>query len=167
MKIFLVGFMGAGKTSVAKSLARELSLQAVDLDDVVVEKCNHGSIAELIYAEGESVFRDYESAALRDSIELNEGIISCGGGVVGRENNRLALQESNCTVIYLTASFSEIETRLSGDKSRPLFKEREKAMKLFEDRKEYYEAVATLRVDTAGKSVAEVVAEIVSEMVQR
>ena len=114
----LVGFMGAGKSSVGPLLARELGLDFVELDEEVAARAG-ASIAEIFEREGEGGFRERESEALREALEAGGRVISCGGGIVTREEN-VRLLRSACRVYLLEVSPATAVRRLRGGSARPL-----------------------------------------------
>ncbi|WP_197463749.1 shikimate kinase [Desulfuromonas sp. DDH964] len=136
----LIGFMGAGKTTVGAVLAEALGYRLVDLDQLIVLRCGK-SIPEIFSEEGEAVFRDYESAALC-SLRSTEGtVLATGGGVVGRQENWETLRGIG-PVVYLRLPWEIICQRLSGDTQRPLADQRdggERLRRLWTERAPLYE----------------------------
>ena len=117
--LILIGFMGAGKTTVGKLLAREKGLQFVDTDDRIVAEQKQ-SIPDIFSKYGESFFRDLETDLLRRMKEdTRHSVISVGGGMPVREENRKLLRALGC-VIYLTAEKETILGRVKSDGSRPM-----------------------------------------------
>lgn len=162
MKFILIGFMGAGKTSIGKALANKLKLKMIEMDDLILKKSGRKSIEELFSKDGERQFREWEIEVAKDLQDRNNLIISTGGGVV---MNRIILDylRSNGKTIFLKTSFFEIEKRLKNDSSRPLFKDKNKARKLFSFRQSLYKEYADLIVFTDGKSVKKITYEIISK----
>lgn len=163
--IFLVGFMGAGKTSVGKLLAKRLHRRFVDLDDLVVAREGR-SIARIFDEAGESGFRSRESAALQQLLtELKssgEAVVALGGGALSQPENRAAAQRSGFPKIFLDAPVEELFQRCaSQDLARPLRKDLISFRELYLSRLPYYSAAA-MRVDTGNKSVAQVCSEVYS-----
>ena len=130
MKISLIGFMGSGKTSVAKVLARKLNLKNIEMDDLVLKKSKRQSIPEIFSKDGEAHFREIEIEVARDLRTEKDKIISTGGGVIMNKITIDYLKE-NGKIIFLKTSFKTILDRLINDVSRPLFKDKSKARKLF------------------------------------
>jgi shikimate kinase len=153
--IVLVGPMGVGKTTVGKKLARELNTSFMDTDKVIVSK--HGSI-DLLFAElGEPGFRAIESEVLATCLS-GLGVVATGGGVVTVPENRELLKSHS--VIYLSTNGKHIAARVSR-RSRPLLASGEKTWEsIYEQRKPHYSEVASSEVDTSGKSLADIVAEV-------
>jgi shikimate kinase len=153
--IYLVGFRGAGKTSVARILAEKLSREWIDAD-AEAEKCAGCTIAELFQREGEQTFRDLEVDVLRRLVRTKDAVISTGGGAVLRQENRKLLKETGF-VAWLKASPETIERRLEKDPTsaamRPTLTGRplgEEIRCLLEERDPYYREVADVEIDTEG-----------------
>ena len=161
MKIILIGFMGTGKTIVAHELGKKLGLKVIEMDDLIVKKSKK-SIAQIFKDEGENRFREWEIKTAKNLGKIDDCVISTGGGVVINKINIDYLKE-NGKVIFLKTSFSEIEKRLKNDNTRPLFKDKKVAKKLFDFRQELYEEYAQLIVKTDGKSVKKVIYEIIRQ----
>ncbi len=118
-RIFLVGYMGAGKTTIGKLLAKQMGLSFVDLD-YYIENRYHKSISELFKEKGEEAFRDIEQKLLREVCEFEEVVISTGGGVPCFYDNMNYMNEKGYTV-YLKASPQELADRIEPNKqSRPV-----------------------------------------------
>jgi shikimate kinase len=157
----MVGFMGAGKTSVGKLLAQRLGRDFYDLDEVI-EKREQASIAALFASAGESGFRAIESITLRELIERLERpcVIALGGGAFVQRANREVLQNTGGTTVLLEASLAELERRCNdGGCARPLAQDAEKFRQLFASRQHAY-ALADFHVRTDGKSIEQVAEEI-------
>ena len=140
MKLIITGFMGCGKTLVARELARRLNLEMVDLDESII-KHEGRSPAQLIVEDGEAAFRSIESEVLRGLLETEgEGVIALGGGAWIQERNRNLIHEYGCLSIWLDAPFEVCWARIetSGD-DRPLGKTREQAQALFDRRRPIYQ----------------------------
>lgn len=153
--VVLVGPMGVGKTTVGKKLARELEVNFVDTDKEIVTK--HGSIDLLFEELGESGFRTIESEVLASCLS-GDGVLATGGGVVTVSANRDLL--ANHSVIYLSTDGKHIPARVSR-RTRPLLASGDLTWEsIYETRKPLYESVSSAEVDTSGKSLAEIVAEV-------
>jgi shikimate kinase len=161
--IYLIGFMGAGKTSVAKKLAGRLSVENYDTDREI-EQVTGKSIKDIFTAEGEAKFREVEAGILK-KMPVEEAVIATGGGVILAEGNRFHMKQ-NGTVIFLSASMDEILNRLSGDDSRPLLKDKKQqtAEELYSKRLPLYREAAHFEIDTNSKSISEIVDEIVERL---
>lgn len=139
--IYLVGFMGCGKSSVGKLLSKRLEVPPYDVD-TTVEKQRGQTIKEIFRDEGEEAFRNYESLAIRQ-LPLEHAVVMTGGGAVVREENLLYMK-SKGTVVYLKTSFPVLWDRLMKEeekKKRPLLltNSREDILELFDKRSKLYE----------------------------
>lgn len=161
--IYLIGFMGAGKTSVAKELADILSLKNYDTDREI-EQAASKSIKDIFAEEGEAGFRETEGQILK-KMPVEDAVIATGGGVILAEQNRFHMRQ-NGTVIFLQASIEEILKRLSGDDSRPLLKGKngQAAEELYHKRLPLYTEAAHYVIDTDAKSISEIVDEIMERL---
>ena len=162
MNIFIVGPMGSGKSTVGKIISDELFLSFLDTDEEI-EARTGASIDWIFDLEGEDGFRKRESSILQDLAEKNSIVLSTGGGIILKEENREILS-SRGTVFYLATPISVQLERTAKDKDRPLLKNgdpKEILTKLHKDRKNLYESVADHIVDTENKSSQEVASEII------
>ena len=159
-RIALIGFMGSGKSTVGRLLARRLGYRFVDVDALIEEREGR-SIREIFAAEGEEAFRRLESRALRELAAAQAIVAAAGGGAPIRPENRLFFTESART-FYLEVSFDEFLERTGADPARPLLERgTEELRKLYENRRPIYESLGR-PVSTAGRSPAAVVEEILS-----
>ncbi len=161
--VFLLGFMGAGKTSVGQALARQLGWRFVDLDQRI-EMREGRSIAEIFAGSGEAAFRQIETAALRELlVELDDSpaaVVALGGGVPLQQENAALLASCGAPQVFLDASFEIVRERCgNAATARPLFREEERARLLYESRRPHY-LKAQFRVDTGSCSVEQAAAEI-------
>lgn len=156
--IFLIGFMGSGKTTIGKRLAKRLSYSYVDTDHIV-ERNQDCAISHIFAHEGEALFRNYETNALKQSIDAQ--IISTGGGIVERAENRQFMNESGI-VIYLQATFNNISTRLQDDPTRPLWNNQDTDSKkdLFNRRLSLYEKCADHIINTDNRTIEQITEKI-------
>ncbi|MCR4922502.1 MAG: shikimate dehydrogenase [Lachnospiraceae bacterium] len=158
--LVLIGFMGSGKSSVGKKLAELLGYDFMDADSII-EK-NEGKSINLIFKEkGEEYFRDREEKLLKELSEKNKGnniLLSAGGGMILRENNRKYLKNIGL-VIYLKASADTIKKRLQADTARPLLAEdkSERIDRLLAERSSIYEDACDIVIDTDKISINDVV----------
>jgi shikimate kinase len=152
--IYLVGMMGAGKTTVGRTLARRLKLRFVDSDHEIEARC--GVKIPLIFEiEGEAGFRAREAQTLAELTRLEGIVLATGGGVVLAEQNRRLLAERG-TVVYLRATPEHLYERVRQDKNRPLLATGdplERLRELYRERDPLYQAVADLVVDTGRQGV--------------
>ena len=161
--VFLVGFMGSGKTSIGQKLADRLGWDFLDLDSRI-ELREHRTIAEIFRNHGEPGFRLVETAAL---CELTEGlkrnsIVALGGGTFVQETNRSLIRR--WPAVFLEAPVDELWRRSSEEKEiRPLRQDRKQFAGLYEERLPFYREAA-LTIETHGKGLAAICAEIESEL---
>lgn len=139
--IFLVGFMGSGKSTVGRALAEELGWGFADLDEDI-EKREGTSIVQIFDTRGEAEFRRAETAALRERVRLVEGgrpwVVALGGGAFLSEEN-FHMVSNNGVSVWLDCTFSTVERRLAGHAHRPLARDPEKLRELFALRRAGYE----------------------------
>jgi len=159
--VVLVGPMGAGKTRVGKRVARLLDAGFTDTDKVVVAE--HGPIAAIFAEHGEPRFRELERAAVSAALTTSD-VVSLGGGAVLDADTREDLAAQR--VVFLTVSARAVESRL-GDGKRPLLRNGiSDWQRIFDERRDLYDAVADLEIDTSHRgydSIAEEVAAWLKE----
>ncbi len=161
--VALIGFMGAGKTTVGRALARSLRWNFLDLDDVI-EQRERKTVAEIFTSSGEPAFRRMESAALaallQDRRAGSDLILALGGGAFVQKQNRDELNSAGAITILLEAPVEELRRRCQGEhKVRPLAQQDARVNELFAARRADY-ALARFTVQTLDKSVEQVTAEI-------
>lgn len=160
--IVLTGFMGAGKSTVAASLARQLNCPVIDLDELI-EQREKRSVASILREDGEAQFRQTETAVLRQVLaEKTAGVIALGGGTWAIERNRALIREHGGLSVWLDASFTLCWQRITRVKhDRPLARTRAQTRQLYDERRPLYE-LAALRIDVSvERSAAKVAAEII------
>lgn len=165
--IVLEGFMGSGKSTVSELLSEELMLELIDTDEVI-EDTEGRTINEIFETEGEASFREMETDLLEaiDSDHWREFVISLGGGMPVKEENRELLRKIG-KVVYLRAKPETIFERVKDDDKRPLLKTEDplaKIEELLEKRAAFYEDVADMIIDTDGKSPLEITKEIIDKL---
>jgi len=164
-RIFLVGPMGAGKTTLGRSLARALNISFVDSDQEIEHRTG-ADIPWIFDIEGEEGFRLRETEAI-DSLTQYEGIVlATGGGAVVKEENREFLRTRG-VVVYLFASLEHLFQRTAKDRNRPLLQTEDpkaKLKSLMEVRDPLYRDVADIVVDTGGQSLRQTVESILKEL---
>ena len=143
-KVYLVGFMTAGKTTVARALGRRLSWETLDLDEEI-ERAEHRTVADIFAAHGEPHFRRLERAALARVLPRRHVVVATGGGTFADPVNRAVIQADGCS-IWLDISFNEIVSRLPSDGRRPLAANRSQMEALYLARREAYQH-AHVRID--------------------
>lgn len=156
--VFFVGFMGAGKTSVARKLARICGIAAVDMD-TYLERRENRRVKDIFAEGGEAAFRAIETDVLRELAGKDPLLVSCGGGVVVTPENREILR-SGGFVVYLQVTADEAKGRISDLSTRPLFTDLDAARRRNAERLPLYEEVADLTVNTAGRGVAAIAYEV-------
>lgn len=162
--IILIGFMGSGKTTFGKWISEKHGMKFIDTDEYIENK--QGRLIKDIFREsGEEVFRDMETAAVRELIDnTTNTVVSVGGGLPLREINRKLLRQLGC-VVFLDTSVDELVRRLDKDTSRPLLAGgdvRQKIESLMQARMEYYKEAADLIVTTTNNSFTDMYNTIVS-----
>ncbi|WP_272873597.1 shikimate kinase AroK [Aliamphritea spongicola] len=168
MNIFLVGPMGAGKSTIGRLLSQELKLDFVDSDRVIEERAG-ADIPWIFDVEGEEGFRQREANVIDQLTGQDDQVLATGGGVVLREENRACLQGRG-TVVYLTTSIEQQLERTSRDKNRPLLQHpdpEEVLTKLMTQRHPLYTQVADFSVITDRRNPRSVVTEIVELLQQQ
>lgn len=159
--VFLIGFMGAGKSSVARRFARTCGVSALDVD-TYIERSQGKSVSEIFAEGGERLFREIEAATMEDlSNKPDPFVYSCGGGVVTTPQNIDVMRERG-VVIHLSVDADEAAARISDKSSRPLFNDIDAARGLCGQRKPIYEQAAHFTIDTKGKNVSEIVRELIA-----
>ena len=158
--VFFVGFMGAGKTSVARKLARSAGVASIDMDTYIERRCDK-KVRQIFAESGEAGFRAIETDVLLELACGEPQLISCGGGVVLAPANRTILREYGF-VVYLKVTAAEAASRISDLSTRPLFGDLEQAQRIIDDRLPLYEEVADLIIDTAGRGTGAVAREVFS-----
>ena len=153
----LLGFMGAGKSTIARNLAPDF----VDMDTLIEERLGM-SIARFFEEKGEAAFRQVEEEVLADLLKTDK-VISTGGGIVISPRNRDLLKQ-NPENIYLKADFETLYQRISADKDnqRPLFLNngKEDLAEIFKERQAWYEEVASRVLDVTKLSPEEIIEEL-------
>ncbi len=160
MRLFLTGFMGAGKTSIGRIVAARLGWAFVDLDEEV-ERRAAMSVRGIFDTLGEGEFRRLEAEALRQAVAGDEVVVATGGGTITFEANARLLRASGVTV-WLNPSFSTLAGRIGaagrmGKEDRPLFRDAAQALALYRERLPAYRA-ADFTVDVAPEEAPEEVA---------
>lgn len=174
--IVLVGFMGCGKSSVARALAKQLDTEAADLDSLIEDRAGT-TIAQIFASRGEDEFRRIETEVLCEALQDKSiRIIATGGGIVGQEANRALLKEAaahGALVVYLCAQADILATRIrrqpgrrpliDGDRVLDMDETRARVQQILEIREPLYREVANLIIDS-GESSPYKIAQQISEV---
>jgi len=160
--IALIGFMGAGKTTVASLLAKELDANLVETDSKIMKMAGLSSVNEIFDTKGEAYFRKLEKQVIMDSVKEVNAVISCGGGVVS-DIESMEILKKNAIVVFLNTSFNVIKNRLQHTDIRPLFRQEEKAMLLYAERLPLYQRFADEIIDTDKNIPEEIVQMIINK----
>jgi shikimate kinase len=167
-QIIIVGFMGTGKTTVARELAQRLGCPAVDLDDLITNN-EWRSPKEIIEQDGENRFREIETRMLREALlEKTARIVAVGGGAWTIAQNRKLIADKGAFTVWLDAPFELCWKRIeAGGEARPLARSRELAQKLYRERRGIYE-LAEARITVAeSDNVEEIATRVIREIRER
>ncbi|RFC35058.1 MAG: shikimate kinase [Candidatus Nitrotoga sp. SPKER] len=163
--IFLVGMMGAGKTTVGKLLAQQLGKNFVDSDEEIQQRTGV-TIPHIFDVEGEAGFRQREASVIQDLVLLDNIVLATGGGTVLNENSRVALC-CNGIVVYLKSTIHDLWQRTRHDRNRPLLQTADPHTKLknmYEQRDPLYTQVANLVMPTGKQSAQNLVLHLQQEL---
>jgi shikimate kinase len=157
-RIYLIGFMGAGKTTVGRRLAKKLRWKFIDLDEEI-ERREGRSIAAIFRESGEPHFRELERLCLKDVSSYPEAVIALGGGTFMDPGNRDLAGTTGLTV-WLKVSFAKLAARVRIDGTRPKFADKDQAERLYQTREPFY-ALAKVHVPTDDGTPETTVNEII------
>ena len=163
--IVLIGFMGAGKTSISEYLKTLFAMDVIEMDQIIAER-EGMSIPDIFEVHGEQYFRDLETNLLIEMQSRKNVVISCGGGTPLRECNVVEMKK-NGRVVLLTASPETIFDRVKDSHDRPVIENNKNVpfiADLMEKRRAKYEAAADIVINTDGKSIIEVCEELVQKL---
>lgn len=161
MNIFLIGFMGTGKSTISTVLGKELSTEVIEMDELIVKRQGM-PISQIFETRGEEYFRELETGLLVELQQRDGVIVSCGGGTPMRECNVAEMKKSGI-IVLLTARPETIFERVRYSHNRPLIEHNktvEYIAELLEKRREKYEAAADVTIATDGKDTHEICREI-------
>ena len=150
--IVLIGFMGCGKSSIGRRLAKRINYGFLDSDDLIIARAQGTSISELFAEEGEERFRDRETAELRELVDAKNIVLATGGGAILREENRALLHRIG-SIVWLHADPETLFERASRNRKRPLLNvenPRSAFNALLESRVPIYESIANIQIDATG-----------------
>ena len=165
--IILIGFMGAGKTTISNTLKHIFAMDVIEMDQIIAER-EGMSISEIFETYGEQYFRDAETNLLIELQNRKNVVISCGGGTPLREVN-VAEMKKNGKVILLTAEPETIFDRVKDSHDRPVIENNKNIpfiTELMEQRRPKYEAAADIIVHTDGKNEYEICEEIIARALE-
>lgn len=165
--IVLIGMRGSGKSTIAQILAKELSFQRLELDDLLVLKAK-ASIPDIVKAHGWDYFRDLESEIVTEVSKSHNAVISTGGGVVLRSVNMEALKKRG-TIVYLEASVNTLLRRIGDDANRPSLTNNvttraEEIVLILNERQPLYQQWADIVINTDTLSAEETVNQILTSI---
>ncbi len=163
--IVLIGFMGAGKSTISEFLSTVFAMDVVEMDRVISER-EGMSISDIFEVYGEEYFRNAETNLLKEMQSKKNLVISCGGGVPMREENVVEMKK-NGKVVLLTATPATILDRVKDSHDRPLLennKSEEYIQELMNKRREKYVAASDIIIETDNKSELEICEELVTEL---
>lgn len=161
--IYLIGFMGTGKSTVSKALHSVLSWNEIDMDARIEEE-QQMKIFDIFAAHGEAFFRDLETACFGEIAKEEAGIISCGGGAVLRREN-VELMKQSGSIVLLTATPETVYSRVKHSTNRPILNGNMNVAyisQLMEKRREAYESACDITVSTDDKEPMEIAKEIIA-----
>ncbi|HIX63750.1 MAG TPA: chorismate mutase [Candidatus Mediterraneibacter colneyensis] len=165
--IVLIGFMGAGKSTISDYLSMMFDMKLVEMDQEISER-QEMSIPDIFATYGEEYFRNLETELLKELQTGRNCIISCGGGVAMREQNVTEMKK-NGRVVLLTASPETIYERVKDSNDRPLLKDNnnvEYIAELMEKRREKYEAAADIVIQTDNKTILQICEELITKLME-
>jgi shikimate kinase len=160
-KIYLVGFMGAGKTTVARALARRLDWNVLDVDEAI-EQRERQTVSSLFAKRGEAYFRSVERVVLMEQVGLRHTVVATGGGTFVDPQNRSMINADGLSV-WLDVPLERIVARVPADGRRPLAADRAEFERLYVTRRAAYEQ-ASMRIDAGMAGIDPLVEEILDSL---
>lgn len=166
MRIFLIGFMGAGKSTVGRELAARLKLDFVDLDQTIEQRAGR-SVSEIFAEEGETAFRRLEEEGLDAVLRRDDVVVATGGGCFARPENRARIRARGGTCVWLDVPMEGILGRMgeTSRQRRPLLRDLVRARELYEARRPAY-AEADIRIPLSGGESAGAVAQRIVDLLR-
>ncbi|MGH3171065.1 MAG: shikimate kinase [Trebonia sp.] len=160
--IVLVGFMGAGKTTVGRLLAGKLGVPFLDSDEALEAQAGR-PIREIFAEDGESAFRALEHSVIASLLAGPDVVLALGGGAAGHPGTRDLLSSGPAVVVYLRVAYEEALARVGGDEGRPMLA-RPDVADVYATRQAAYSSVATLPVDTGGRLPEDIAGDILTRL---
>lgn len=161
----LVGLPGAGKSTTGRRLAKILAAPFAD-SDALVEECEGASVGELFASIGEAGYRAIEAAVIASALETFDGVLSLGGGALTTQATRDAITASGVPVVYLRTTLDQLSQRIGDGRTRPLLSgnPEERLAVLSAERAPTYDELATITVDTDGRTPGQVAATVAARL---
>jgi shikimate kinase len=160
--IVVVGFMGAGKTTVGRLLAAKLGIPFTDSDHVIEARAGK-PIPQIFADDGEPAFRQLEHEVIAGLLNGGDKVLALGGGAATHAGTRAVLAAAAVPVVYLRISYAQAMSRVGGDRSRPMLA-RPDAAQLHKDRDPLYAQAATLTVDAGDRTPEEIALDVLSRL---
>lgn len=164
--VVFIGFMGAGKTSTGKRLARACGVSCIDTDKYIESRVNM-SVGDFFMFHSEEEFRELEAEVLEELLSGEPCFITCGGGIIVGEKSREILKSSKATVIFLKISADGAKKRIKNYSNRPLFGDIENARRINAQRQPWYEEVSDYTIDVENKVPSDVAYEVKKTLLRR
>jgi len=163
--VFLIGYMGTGKSTVAACMAKQYGMAVLEMDQIIEER-EAMSISDIFAKHGEEYFREVETKLLIEIQSQENKVVSCGGGVALRDQNVEEMRKGGM-IVLLSATPETILERVRDDNSRPLLKGNKTVdfiSEMMEKRRPKYESAADIVIQTDGKSAVEICGEIIEKI---
>jgi shikimate kinase len=164
--VVFVGFMGAGKSSTGRRLAKTCGVSCIDTDKYIESRVNM-SVGDFFMFHSEEEFRELEAEVLEELLSGEPCFITCGGGIVVGDKSREILKNSKATVIFLKISADGAKKRIRNYNNRPLFGDIENARRINSQRQPWYEEVADYTIDVENKMPSDVAYEVRKTLLRR
>ena len=163
--IFLIGYMGTGKSTVAAYMAKQYGMEVLEMDEMIVERANM-SISDIFAKYGEEYFRNIETKLLQEICLQENKVVSCGGGIVLRQQNVEEMRKGG-KIVLLSAKAETILERVKDDDNRPLLRGNKNIASIqdmLEKRRPKYESAADIMIHTDAKEIAEICNEMIDKI---
>ena len=160
--IVIVGFMGAGKTTVGQLVAGKLGVPFLDSDHVIEERAGR-PVRRIFETDGEPGFREFEHKVIADLLAGGPAVLALGGGAAGHPETRALLKSPDVRVVYLRVGYEEALARVGGDEGRPMLARPDIAA-VYESRQAIYSSVATLTIDTDSHTPESAASDILARL---